>query len=163
MKRAQARLILRCHVPCIRSHPARGTCRASASMWEAAIPAFSVASRSAVRRHGCRLWWTPGSHRSGAVLPREQQKPLSTLRPFPPLLTHSPPYPECLTLRPSRASACGLRSDGRDKEGTKSRRGTGAPGILLASSSERLRVQAEAECIKPPPRTPDRWLPGSCQ
>lgn len=52
--RVQARLILRCHAPCIRSHPARGTCRASASMREAAIPAVSVASRSAARRHGCR-------------------------------------------------------------------------------------------------------------
>ena len=135
MKRAQARLILRCHAPCIRSHPARGTCRASASMWEAAIPAFSVASRSAVRRHGCRLWWTPGSHRSGAVLPREQQKPLSTLRPFPPLLTHSPSYPECLTLRPSRASACGLRSDGGIRKAQNREGGQG----LRASSSQARR------------------------
>ena len=163
MKRAQARLILRCHAPCIRSHPARGTCRASASMWEAAIPAVSVASRSAARRHGCR---TLVDARQPSVGGRLAEWTAKTAVHSPPLS----PSADAFTLLPRMSDASPLTGFGlrpqvrrRDKEGTKSRRGTGAPGILLASSSERLRVQAEAECIKPPPRTPDRWLPGSCQ
>ena len=67
--------------------------------------------------------------------------------PRSPSASHSPPCP-------GEASPCGalpLRSAPGNKEGTK---GEGGEGLRASSlRSERLRGQAEAVCIKPPPRT----------
>ena len=81
----------------------------------------------------------------GAVLPRVQQRALYTLRPFPPLLSHSPSIPAMLPLRPG-----GLRSTG-EEVGTELRGGKG----LRASGFARTTMRADGSGV----RTSRRRIP----